>query len=89
MAEVRYKLSEEGLACLDCGSFIADQAAHTRFHSILSGHAWALAILQNSHIGPEAHARFDVRERIGRKKFDSWSADALAEVAQGIADGGG
>jgi len=88
LAEPRYEEREQGLACLDCGSFIAERAAHTRFHSILSGHAWALAILQNSHIGPEAHARFDVRERIARRKFDSWSADALAEVAQGIHDGG-
>jgi hypothetical protein len=70
VAAVRYEQREEGLACLDCGSFIADQSAHTRFHSILSGHAWALAI--------------HVRERIGRKKFDNWSADALAEVARGM-----
>ena len=64
--------------CLDCGSLIytPDKAAHTRFHSILSAHAWTLAILKN-------RAPADVQERIDSKRFDSWSADALAEVVKG------
>lgn len=70
--------------CLDCGSLIytEDKPAHTRFHSILSAHAWALAVLKN-------RAPADVRERIDSKKFDSWSADAFAEVTQGLSDAGG
>lgn len=75
--------------CLDCGAIIADQAAHTRFHSILSGHAWALAVLRTAHIGPAAHNRYNVRERIDSKHFDSWSADALAEVVAGRDTTGG
>jgi hypothetical protein len=82
-AEPRYQDTERGLTCLDCGSYIADRPAHTRFHSILSGHAWALAILKNSHVSDEVHARYDVAERESRRKFDSWSADALAEVTKG------
>lgn len=69
--------------CLDCGSLICtdDKPAHTRFHSILGGHAWALAVLKTSHIAAHVHDRYDVADRINSKKFDSWSADALAEVA--------
>lgn len=66
--------------CSDCGVLVEDQAVHKRFHSILSSHGWALAVLQTSHISREVHDKFDVRERIQRRRFDNWSADALAEV---------
>lgn len=72
--------SENAVICLDCGAAVTDQAAHTRFHSILGGQAWALAVLKTAHIGPAVHDKFDVVERIDSKKFDSWSADVLAEV---------
>jgi len=89
MAEPRYETAAEQLkrtghtdsvVCMDCGAFVMDVAAHTRFHSILSGHAWALAILKTHHIGPAVHDRYDVVERINSKRFDSWPDDALAEV---------
>ena len=70
----------DSVVCADCGVFVMDVAAHTRFHSILSGHAWCLAILKTTHIGPGVHDRYDAVERIDRKRFDSWSNDALAEV---------
>lgn len=73
----------DSVVCTDCGVFVMNVAAHNRFHSILSAQAWALAVLTTSHIGPAVHARFDVHERIGRRKFDSWTADALAEVTVG------
>lgn len=88
--EPRYETAREQLhrightdsvVCLDCGSFVMDVAAHTRFHSILSGHAWSLAVLKTSHLAAHLHDKYDVAERINSKKFDSWSADALAEVA--------
>ena len=71
--------------CLDCGAllFSEDKPAHTRFHSILGAHAWALAVLKNSHIAAHAHDRYDVVEKINSKRFDSWSGDALAEVIAG------
>jgi hypothetical protein len=72
--------STDSVVCLDCGVFVMDKAAHTRFHSIMSSWAWALAILKTSHVGPKVHERYDVVERIDRRKFDNWSADALAEV---------
>ena len=89
--ETAYELGQrightDSVVCTDCGAFVLDVTAHTRFHSILSGHAWALAILKTSHIGPHVHDRYDVAERIDRKKFDSWSSDALAEVTGGDHD---
>jgi len=75
------------VVCADCGVFVMDTTAHTRFHSILSGHAWALAVLKTSHAAEHVHARWDVAERIGRRRFDSWSGDALAEVAAGLPPG--
>ena len=74
--------------CLDCGSLIytEDKPAHTRFHAILSAHAWALAVLKTSHIAARTHDKYDVVERIDSRKFDSWSADAFAEVTQGLSD---
>lgn len=59
---------------------VAIREAHTRFHSILSGHAWSLAVLKTSHIAAHVHDEYNVVERIDSKTFDSWSADALAEV---------
>lgn len=81
--EPRYERKTSGTwewMCLDCGCFVADKKAHTRFHSILSSHAWSLAVLKTSHIADHLHAKYDVVERIDSKKFDNWSADALAEV---------
>lgn len=79
------RYADGGTVCLDCGSFIGDMGAHDRFHSILSGHAWALAVLQTAHIGANVHDRYEVAERINSKRFDSWSADALAEVLATLA----
>lgn len=83
--ETAYELSQrtggaDSVVCADCGVFVMDKTAHTRFHSILSSHAWTLAILKTSHIGAGVHDRYDAVERIDRKRFDNWSADALAEV---------
>lgn len=84
MTAPRYETADGIITCLDCGMIVAITEAHTRFHSILSAQAWALAILQTSHIGADVHDRYDVRERINRKKFDSWNADALAEVIRDL-----
>ena len=89
MAGPRYETAHEltertgktdTVVCADCGVFVMDKTAHTRFHSIMSSWAWALAILKTSHVGAEIHGKFDVAERIDRRKFDNWSADALAEA---------
>ena len=91
--EPRYKetgalLDGAALAvCLDCGVVVAITDAHTRFHSILSGHAWSLAVLKTSHIAAHVHDKYDVVERIDSKKFDNWSADALAEVVAEMESG--
>ena len=77
------------LICLDCGSIVAIEAVHTRFHSILSGHAWALAVLKTAHIAASVHDRYEVPERIDSKRFDSWTNDALAEVIAGRDTAGG
>src|SRR5579859_3751156 len=70
--------------CLDCGAsgIAEDRAAHTRFHSILSSHAWSLAVLKTGHIAAHVHDKYDVVERIDSREFDSWSADAFAEVVK-------
>jgi hypothetical protein len=81
MAEPRYtEIDGVGQVCEDCGAMVFQRDAHTRFHSILSGHAWALAVLKTSHIAAHVHDRYDAVERIDSKQFDSWSADALAEI---------
>jgi predicted Rossmann-fold nucleotide-binding protein len=41
--ETAYELGQrightDSVVCTDCGAFVMDVAAHTRFHSILSGH---------------------------------------------------
>ena len=74
--------------CLDCGAVVyaGDKPAHTRFHSILGAHAWALAVLKTSHIAAHVHDKYDVVERIDSRKFDSWSGDALAEVMKAIGE---
>ena len=46
--ETAYELGQrightDSVVCTDCGVFVMDVAAHTRFHSILSSHAWARA----------------------------------------------
>ena len=79
----RYKVTDGVTVCEDCGVVVAITEAHARFHSILSAHAWALAVLKNSHIAAHAHDRYDVVEKINSKRFDSWSRDALAEVIAG------
>lgn len=76
----RHSLMPHGRVCLDCGALVLDEPAHTRFHGILGGHAWALAVLKTAHIAAHVHDRYEVVERIDSKTFDSWSADALAEV---------
>ena len=81
MTGPRYREIEGITVCEDCGVTVAIREAHTRFHSILSAHAWCLAILKTTHIGPGVHDRYDAVERIDRKRFDSWTNDALAEVA--------
>jgi len=73
----------DSVVCADCGVFVMDVAAHDRFHSILSSHAWVLAVLKTSHIAAHVHDKYDAVERIDSKKFDNWSADALAEVTGG------
>jgi hypothetical protein len=83
MAGPRYRVTDGVTVCEDCGVVVALTGAHTRFHSILSGHAWALAILKNRHLSDAVHGRYDVAERIDSKTFDSWSGDALAEVIAG------
>ena len=70
----------DSVVCMDCGVFVMNVATHNRFHSILSGHAWALAILKTSHIAAHVHNKYDAYDRINSKKFDSWSSDAFAEV---------
>ncbi len=80
MSEPRYEEEDGILACLDCGAIVVDRKTHTRFHSILSSHAWTLAVLKTSHIAAHVHDKYDAVERIDSKRFDSWSADALAEV---------
>ena len=86
--EPRYVTDDLGqVGCLDCGSLVIDQAAHTRFHSILSGHAWALAVLSTAHLGASVHDRYEVTEKIRSKRFDSWTNDALADVMAAHADG--
>lgn len=75
--------------CRDCGARVADRAVHDRFHSILNGHATAIAVLVNTHASAPRHDRYDVRERIAKRPFDNWSADALAEVTAQIDAGCG
>jgi hypothetical protein len=93
MAEPRYvphpqRITDAIERCLDCGALILaeDRPAHTRFHSILSGHAWALAVLKTTHIAAHVHDKYDAAERIDSRKFDSWSGDALAEVMKSIGE---
>jgi hypothetical protein len=74
---------------MDCGVFVMDKAAHTRSHSIQSSWAWMLAVLKTAHLAAHLHDKYDVVERIDSKRFDNWSADALAEVVKGLPDGGG
>jgi hypothetical protein len=83
----RYEEEDGDLACLDCGVVVANREAHTRFHSIMSSWAWMLAVLKTSHVAAHIHDQYDVVERIDRRKFDNWSADALAEVVVGMEDG--
>ena len=80
----RYEVRDGDLVCLDCGVLVIEEAAHTRFHSILSGHAWAIAVLKTAHLGASVHDRYEVPERISSRHFDSWTNDALAEVAQEV-----
>ena len=79
-AAPRYQETDGVTVCEDCGAVVAITEAHTRFHSILSGHAWSLAVLKNSHITARVHDRYDVPQRIDSKTFDSWSSEALAEI---------
>lgn len=82
-AEVRLERRHSGdWLCLDCGCVVGDPTPHRRFHSILSGHAWALAVLKTAHLAGHIHDRYEVVEKIDSRKFDNWSADALAEISE-------
>jgi hypothetical protein len=90
-AEPRYtphpqRITDAIERCLDCGALILteDRPAHTRFHSILSSHAWALGVLKTSHVAAHVHDKYDTAERIDSRRFDSWSADALAGVVRDL-----
>lgn len=72
------------LMCLECGVPVWDTEIHGRFHSILSSHAWAIAVLSTSHISESAHDRYEIYEKIRSKKFDNWSDDAFKEVTEGV-----
>jgi hypothetical protein len=67
--------------CEDCGAAVTSLEAHTRFHSILSAQAWALGVLKMAHIAAHVHDRYEAVDKINSRRFDSWSGDALAEVA--------
>jgi hypothetical protein len=85
--EPRYAVTDSGIDyCQDCGVAVIDRTAHTRFHSILASHGWVLAVLKNTHLSMTTHDRYDSTERIDRRKFDNWSADALAEVMEAMPD---
>jgi len=76
----RYRETDGTTVCEDCGVVVAIREAHTRYHSIESSWAWALAVLKTSHVSAGVHDKYDTTERIDRRTFDNWSADALAEV---------
>jgi hypothetical protein len=77
------------MTCEDCGVEVTDPKTHERFHSILSSHAWSLAVLKTAHIAAHVHDKYEVVKRIDSRKFDNWSADALAEVIKGHDDSTG
>ena len=83
----RYQVADGVTVCLDCGVVVAITEAHTRFHSIMSSWAWMLAVLKTAHVAAHIHAQYDVVERVDSRKFDNWSADALAEVVVGMEGG--
>ena len=87
MSEPRYVEEDGILACLDCGVVVVIREAHTRYHSIESSWAWALAVLKTAHVAAHIHDKYDVVERIDSRKFDNWSADALREVIGGDLEG--
>jgi len=74
----------DSTVCEDYGAVIVDTFTHARFHSVLSSHAWALAVLKTAHLAAHVHDKYEVVERIDSKKFDNWSADALAEVIRDL-----
>jgi hypothetical protein len=81
MAEPRY--IDPGpvvAACEDCGAAVTNRETHTRFHSVLSAHAWALAVLKTTHIDARVHDQYEVVDKINSRRFDSWSSDALDVV---------
>jgi hypothetical protein len=86
MTGPRYERRHDHIVCLDCGAIIAETAAHSRFHSVLNGHAWMLAVLKTAHIGAGVHDRYDVDERTARRQFDSWTNDALADLIRARTD---
>jgi len=80
MAEPRYApFLGAKWSCEDCGVAVTNQATHTRFHSILSAHAWALAVIQNAHMAAHVHDRYEVVDKIHSKRFDSWTNDVLED----------
>lgn len=77
----------DSVVCADCGVFVMDRSAHTRSHSIMNAQAWALAVLKTAHIAAHVHDRYEAYDKINSRKFDSWSAEAFAEVAAALPDG--
>lgn len=72
--------------CEDCGAVVVNRKTHDRHHSIQSSWAWALAVLKTAHVAAHVHDTYEVVDRIDSRKFDNWSADALAEVMAEIPD---
>jgi hypothetical protein len=83
----RYQVQDCVTVCLDCGVVVIITEAHDRYHSIESSWAWMLAVLKTAHVAAHIHEKYDVVERIDSRKFDNWSADALAEVTAGMEGG--
>lgn len=73
-------LGEPPVMCEDCGAVVVDTKVHDRHHSIEGSWAWALAVLKTAHVAAHVHDTYEVVERIDSRRFDNWSADALAEV---------
>ena len=72
------------VVCKDCGVPVMDKEAHTKFHSILSEHALAIAILLTSHISDGVHSKYDVHERINRRREHRASRQEPSETSPDV-----